>query len=115
MNLKLLLDLDNDFFMLRKDFYMDNQNITPTNMPQFSLYLILSILMLFCNLLCGIIALVFTCDANSSYKAGDVADCDTKTGYARTALIIGACLLGIGVVFSILMSVGLIFGTIATL
>lgn len=94
---------------------MDNQNVTSADMPQFASYLILSVLMLFCNLICGVIALIFTFEANASYKAGNTSDYDTKAKYAKTALIVGASLLAIGIIFSVLFSVIICTSAMATM
>ena len=78
------------------------------DMPQHGLYMTLSILeLLFCNLITGILGLVFTNEANSAYRIGDIATSESKKKSAKMSLIIGAvisaviaiiCVIFVGVI-----------------
>lgn len=76
------------------------------DMPQHGLYMALSILeLLFCNLITGILGIVFTNEANSAYKAGDYEGSEKKKKSAKLSLIIGA-VLGVVVIIVSLLFVG---------
>ena len=78
---------------------MGNMNMQGSN-PTFTKYLILSILELFCCCqITGIIALVFTCIADSAW-GNDMFKYEQDTKRAKTTLIIG---LAIGVVSNLVL------------
>lgn len=85
---------------------------TPTNgnHPKFTTMLVLSILMTCCcNTIPGIIAIILTCVANSSYKNGMVEDADGKMRGASIALIVGLALtIVIMILYAILFAMGIV-------
>lgn len=64
--------------------------INPQSAPEFTKYLVLSIIQLLCcNQITGIVALVFTILANSAFKIGNILDYQSKIKGAKTTLLIG--------------------------
>ncbi len=70
------------------------------NMPNHGLYLALSIIMIFFNLICGVIACIFTSGANTAYKDGDIDTANSKKNVAKITLIIGAVISVITIVIT---------------
>ena len=68
------------------------------NLPGFTATLICSILELVCccNLICGILGIVFCVMANSAWKTGDANDAYKKLKVAKIVLIVGIVLAIIG-------------------
>lgn len=90
--------------------YQGQPQMPQGDMPQHGLYMTLSILeLLFCNLITGILGLVFTNEANSAYRTGDIATSESKKKSAKMSLIIGAvisaviaiiCVIFVGVIIN---------------
>jgi hypothetical protein len=69
-------------------------------------YLVWSILVtLFCCLIPGIVAIVFSAQVNGLWAQGRYADAQKASARARTWVIISAVLGAIGIVFSIIYAV----------
>ena len=65
-------------------------NMNQQSAPEFTKYLILSIIQLLCcNQITGVIAIVFTVLANSAFKVGSMIDYQSKTKAAKTTLTVG--------------------------
>lgn len=85
----------------------NQQNYTGQKAPWFTTYLVLSILeLLCCNMVTGIIALVFAIMSSSAYQIGQYIDAENKRKAAKLSLIIG---LIIGVVLYVAVIIFYIF------
>lgn len=79
--------------------------------PKFTQYLIFSIIELVCvNQICGIIALILTCMADSDFKSGNMDSYDQKMSYAKIALIVGLALLVVVIPFVFCVGCGMFSG-----
>lgn len=71
-------------------YYNQGMNQMPQSATEFTKYLVLSIIQLLCCCqITGIIALVFTILANSSFKVGNLMDYQSKIKSAKTTLTVG--------------------------
>lgn len=85
------------------------------NHPKFATMLTLSILMTCCcNTVPGVVAIVLTCVANSSYKQGMMVDADSKMRGASIALIVGLGLFALSMIFLIFYFILLTLGLVAS-
>ena len=91
-------------------YYNQGMNQMPQSTPEFTKYLILSIIQLLCCCqITGIIALVFTILANSSFKIGNLVDYQSKIQSAKTVLTVGWIVAAVIYIIVIVMY-GAMFG-----
>ena len=85
------------------------------NHPKFGTMLTLSILMTCCcSTVPGVVAIVLTCVANSSFKQGMIDDADSKMRGASIALIVGLGLFALGMLFALIYFLLLTMGLLAS-
>ena len=91
-------------------YYNQGMNQMTQSTPEFTKYLILSIIQLLCCCqITGIIALVFTILANSSFKIGNLVDYQSKIKSAKTVLTVGWIVAAVIYIIVIVMY-GAMFG-----
>ena len=93
--------MDNGYSNMGNNMNGYNQNMPVGSAPEFTKYLILSIVeMICCCQITGIIGIVFAVMANSAFKIGNMMDYQAKIKNTKTTLLIG---LAIGIVCNLLL------------